>query len=88
MPIKHSALRQIGRDRQRHERNQAVRTELKTLTKRLVMLLHQKQSVEARQLLQRVVSKLDRATSRGVLHRNTAARAKSRLTDQVKAASS
>ena len=83
MPIKHAALREIRRDRKRHQRNQAVRTELKTLTKQLAGLVHEQKVDEARKLLQRLTSQLDRAVSKGIVHPNTAARSKSRLAHQV-----
>ena len=79
MPIKHAALKQIRKDRPRKLRNQAVRSELKTLTKRLITLLQAKQLEDAKTMLQLVSKKYDRAASAHVIHRNTAARYKSRL---------
>ena len=83
MPIKHAALKQIRKDRRRQERNQAVRSELKTLTKRLVTLFKNQKLEEAKTLLQMVAKKFDRAASKGILHPNTAARYKSRLTRRL-----
>ncbi|MBI4341020.1 MAG: 30S ribosomal protein S20 [Candidatus Omnitrophica bacterium] len=83
MPIKHAALRQLRKDRARQQRNQAVRSELKTLTKRLLGLLQSKKLDEAKTLIHVVAGKYDRAASKGVLHRNTAARSKSRLALQL-----
>lgn len=79
MPIKHAALRQIKKDSKRQERNQAVRSELKTITKRLHALLQAKKLDDAKTLIRTVASKYDRAVTRGVIHRNVAARYKSRL---------
>ena len=79
MPIKHAALKQIRKDRKRRQRNQAVRSELKTLTKRLLALLKDQKLDEAKTLIRVVVSKFDRAASKKIVHRNTAARYKSRL---------
>ena len=83
MPIKHAALKQIRKDRRRQARNQAIRSELKTLTKRLVTLLKGQKLEEAKILLHTVTKKLDRAASKGILHPNTAARHKSRLTRRL-----
>ena len=80
MPIKHAALKQIRKDHRRHARNHAVQSELKTLTKNLVQLLNAQKLEEARTLLRAVVKTYDHAASKGILHRNTAARYKSRLT--------
>lgn len=79
MPIKHAALKQIRKDRDRQRRNEAIRSELKTVTKRLLALLSQQKLEEARALIRVVVSRYDRAASKGVIHRNTAARSTSRL---------
>ncbi len=83
MPIKHAALKQLRKDRGRQQRNQAVRTELKTLTKRLLTLLSAQKLDEAAQLLHVVAKSYDHAASKGVVHPNTAARYKSRLTLQL-----
>lgn len=79
MPIKHAALKQIRKDRKRHERNQAIRSELKTTTKRLLALLQEKKLDDARQLIHLVAKQYDHAASRHIIHRNTASRSKSRL---------
>lgn len=83
MPIKHAALKQIRKDRGRRQRNQALRSELKTLTKRLLGLLSEQKLDEAAKVLTLVSKKYDHAASRHVIHRNTAARYKSRLTLQL-----
>ena len=83
MPITHAALRQMRKDRVRQTRNQAVRSELKTIAKRLLKLLSAKKAEEARAALNELGKRLDRAASRGVIHRNTAARTKSRLTKRL-----
>ena len=79
MPIKHAALKQIRKDRTRSARNHAVRSELRTLTKRLLTLLRDQKLDDARTLMRAVTQKYDRAASKGIIHRNTAARYKSRL---------
>ena len=79
MPIKHAALKQMRKDRKRYQRNQALRSELKTLTKRLLVSLKNQQLEEAKSLIRLVAKRYDHAASKGVVHRNTAARYKSRL---------
>ncbi len=79
MPIKHAALKQLRKDRPRQQRNQAARSELHTLTKRFLTLLAEQKAQEARTLLPLIAKRLDHAASRHVIHRNTAARSKSRL---------
>lgn len=79
MPIKHAALKQIRKDRKRQQRNQALRSALKNLTKRYLGLLQSQQLDEAKKLMPLVAKEYDQAASQGILHRNTAARSKSRL---------
>ena len=87
MPIKHAALKQIRKDRKRQQRNQALRAELKTLTRRLLGLLKAQNVAEAKSLIQVVTRRYDRAASQRVIHRNTAARSKSRLMRRLNALS-
>jgi small subunit ribosomal protein S20 len=79
MPIKHAALKQLRKDRRRARHNQAVRSSLKTLKERVRSLLTQQKREEALQLLPMVMRRVDRAGAKGIIHHNTAARAKSRL---------
>jgi small subunit ribosomal protein S20 len=79
MPIKHAALKQIRKDRKRQQRNQAIRSALKSLTKRYLGLLDNQKLDEAKKLMPLVAKEYDHAASQGILHRNTAARSKSRL---------
>lgn len=83
MPIKHAALKQIRKDRKRRANNQAIRSELKTVTKRLLGLLTERKFDEAGKLMHVVAQKYDHAASRHVIHRNTAARYKSRLMRRI-----
>ena len=83
MPIKHAAFKQLRKDRKRHDRNQAFRSELKTLTKHFQALLQAKKLDEAKALMREVVSFYDRAIKKGIVHRNTVARYKSRFAKQL-----
>lgn len=83
MPIKHAALKQLRKDVKRNRRNNATRSELGTLTKRVAKLIQASQIDEARKALSELVSRLDRATNKGVLHKNKAARFTSRLTRRL-----
>ncbi len=79
---------QIKRNRQNdkaNERNRAVRSELKTRTKRVEAAVDAGEDATA--LLQDAIKRIDQATAKGVLHKNTAARRKARLAKKVNAAS-
>jgi len=76
---------QIKRNRQnerRHERNKAVRSELKTRVKSAVRAAEDgaDNSVEALRL---AVKRLDKAASKGIIHKNQAANRKSRLVRRI-----
>ena len=76
---------QIKRNRQnekRRLRNQAVRSELKTRVKRAGSAAEEG-SDEAPELTRSAVKKLDKAASKGIIHKNQAARRKSRLMKRI-----
>lgn len=83
MPIKHAAFKQMRKDRRRTARNQAVQSQLKTLTRQLVTLLGQQKTAEAAQLMRTVTKAYDRAASKRVIHPRAAARYKSRLMRRI-----
>ena len=86
MPNKHAALKQLRKDRKRRARNQAATSELRTLTKQVIVLLRAEKREETGTLLRKISSAYDRAAQKGIIHRNTAARYKSRLTKRIKTA--
>ena len=78
---------QIKRNRQnekRHERNSAIRSELKTRARNAVSAAESGNADEARETLRLAQQRFDIAVSKGVLTKSTAARRKSRLTRQVR----
>lgn len=81
---------QIKRNKQnlvRHERNKAVRSELKSRAKSAVAAA-EAGADDADDRLRMAIKRLDMAAAKGVIHRNAAARRKSRLVAQVRRASS
>jgi small subunit ribosomal protein S20 len=76
---------QIKRNKQnlvRHERNKAVRSELKSRTKSAVAAA-EAGADDADERLRLAVKRIDTAAAKGVIHRNAAARRKSRLMTRV-----
>jgi small subunit ribosomal protein S20 len=72
---------QIKRNRQnekRAERNKSVRSELKTRTKSAVTAI-EAGGDDAAALTKAAVKRIDSAAAKGVIHKNAAARRKSRL---------
>jgi small subunit ribosomal protein S20 len=79
---------QIKRNRQnekRQMRNKAIRSELKTRSKNALLAAESGDSEQAAEALRLALQRIDTAVAKGVLHKNTAARRKSRLSRQVKA---
>ena len=68
----------------RYARNKAVRSELKTREKSVLAAAEAGNAAEAEELLRIAQKQIDMATAKGVLHANTAARRKSRLTRRVR----
>jgi len=78
-----SQKKRILTNAKRAERNKAVKSELKTRVKNAVKTAGSDDSEEALRL---AVKRLDMAASKGVIHKNQAARRKSRLMKKINAA--
>jgi len=74
-----SALKRIRQNERRRLRNQMVKTRVKTLVSRARQSIAAGDLEEAQLSVGEAISALDRAAERGILHRNNAARRKSRL---------
>ena len=74
-----SALKRHRQSVKRRLRNQAVRTQLKHLVRAVRAAIAALDSKQAADTLSRATRALDKAVTKGVLHRNTAARKISRL---------
>ena len=82
---------QIKRNRQndkRHDRNTTVRSALKTSTKKVHAAAAAGDGEAATTAQLEAARALDKAASRGILHKKTAARRKSRLAKAANAATS
>jgi small subunit ribosomal protein S20 len=82
-----SAKKRIGVTRRQTLRNRAVRSTFRTAIKRFEKALASEDMVKAEELLQVAITEVDRAASKGVIHKNEAARRKSRLTKRLNKAS-
>ena len=80
---------QIKRNRQtvkRQARNKAVRSELRTRTKRAIGAIEQG-TEDSEEALRLAVKRIDKAAAKGVIHKNQAANRKSRLMKRASAES-
>ncbi len=78
-----SAIKNIRKNERRKAINKARTSRLRTQIKKLRSLIGAGEREKASQELVRTLSVIDRSLRKGVLHRNTAARYKSRLTKAV-----
>ena len=87
MPVVHKNVLKAARQAEkRRARNRTVQSGVKSVIKKLQTALEQKKTEEAAALLRETARALQRAASKGVLHRNTASRKLSRLTAQARKA--
>jgi len=70
---------------QRHKRNAALRSALRTAVKKVMTAVEQADVTAARTELPQAVRTLGKATTKGIIHKNYAARKISRLTRKVNA---
>ncbi|MBA7616646.1 MAG: 30S ribosomal protein S20 [Candidatus Cloacimonadota bacterium] len=77
MPNIRSAKKRLRQNKKRRLRNKSVKSYLKTITKNVK---NAKEKNEATDLLKEAYKAYDMAVSKGVIHKNNAARHKSRLT--------
>jgi small subunit ribosomal protein S20 len=78
-----SAEKRVRQNVRRNEVNRRNRSRLRTQIKNLRAAIEAGNQDEAKTLLTKAVSVIDKAIQKGVLHRNAAARYKSRLTSTV-----
>ncbi len=78
-----SAKKRILVSQKRADRNKAIRSKVKTAIKKVDAAIEAKDKAAASDALVKAVSEIDRATRKGIYHKNTAARKVSRLTIAV-----
>ena len=78
-----SALKRMRQSEKRRLRNSAVRSRMRAAVKTARTVLAEGSGDAARAEVKRAAIAVDRAASKGVVHRNTAARLKSRLTQKL-----
>ena len=81
-----SAKKRVLQTAKRQLRNQARKSSIKTSIKRVVLAIESADADTAKSLLVLAESKIARSKSKGLMHRNTAARKISKLAKKVAAA--
>lgn len=85
MPNIKSAKKRLRQSIVRRNRNRAAKSALKSQIKKLTAAIAAKDVATAETLYVSTQKKLDQAASKKVIHRNAAARVKSRLSAKIKA---
>lgn len=80
-----SQIKRIGTNKKAQERNKAVKSELKTAIRATREAITAGDATKAQAALKVATKKLDKATSKGVIHANNAANRKSAIAKQVAA---
>ena len=80
-----SAIKRQRQNVKRQARNQVVRTRVRHAVRELREIIAKKDTATAETMLRDTMKTLDKAVTKGVLHRNNAARRISRLSQQVAA---
>jgi len=78
-----SAEKRVRQNARRNEINRSNRSKLRTQIKKLRTSLSETDKKQSVELLNPTVSLIDKAVNKGLIHKNTAARYKSRLTKHV-----
>lgn len=83
MPNHKSAEKRVRQTVKKNEVNSKNRSKLRTQIKKLRAALASGDKQQSQELLVPTISLIDKSVNKGVIHRNTAARYKSRLTSHV-----
>ena len=83
MPNLKAAKKHVRQAEWRTERNTGLKSELKTLKKRLLVSISSGNKEESKELFKKVSSKYDMAAKKKIIHKKNADRNKSRLSKKV-----
>jgi len=85
LPTHKSAAKRLRQERVRYQRNKARKSQLKTAIKKVLKEIEAKNITGAQEALKQAIPVIDKMCSKGLIHKNNAARKKSRLTRKVNA---
>ncbi len=86
MPTTKSSKKRLRQSLDRRQVNRSVKSTIRTQLKKVHSAIEAGELDNASSLFRDASKKLDRAASRNIIHRNRAARLKSRLSARIKAA--
>ena len=74
-----SAIKRVRQSARRRVRNRIVRSSMRTFVKKARTILEEGDKAQAAGAVREAISALDKAAQKGIIHRNSADRRKSRL---------
>lgn len=80
-----SAIKRARQNVVRREHNQSARSKIRTYIKKVLSAVQAGKKEEAQTLYREVTSVLDKAAGKKIIHKNKAARHKSRINQKIKA---
>jgi small subunit ribosomal protein S20 len=80
-----SAIKKMRQDEVRRLRNKSYKTRVKNVIKSVEAAIKEQKREAAEKALHEAISVIDQVASKGIIHKNNAARKKSRLTKKVNA---
>lgn len=85
MPNIKASIRSVKTDAERRARNFPVKTAIRSVSRKVLEAVEAGKADEAKTLLTEASSIIDKAVAKGVIHKNAAARKKSRLAHKLNA---
>jgi len=79
VPQRKSGIKELRKNHTRHMHNLDIKTDLKKTTKKFLSSVSTDNKEESQSNLNLLFKKLDKAAKRNILHKNTAARRKSKF---------
>ncbi len=83
MPNSKSTIKRVKTNEKRRIRNRIIKSHFKKAVKRVYLAMEQGEREKLKDLLRAALIEIDKAASKGTIHKNQAARRKSRLTLKV-----
>ena len=84
MAHRRNAIKAIRKNKKLHAHNLDIKTGIKKITKQFEELVKEKKAAEAKTALQTLFKRFDKAAKDNLIHKNTAARRKSRYSILLK----
>jgi small subunit ribosomal protein S20 len=83
LPVHKAAMKSVRQDKKANLRNRTYKTRMKTAKNKLERAISEKKNDLYESLFREYVARVDRAVSKGVIHRNTGSRKKMRMAQKL-----